>query len=390
MSPYITYPSFMLFVYVFVAIFAGATALTHVIIVTGIIRSRLRENIPSQPTDIPHSLISIIIPAHNEEKNLPFLLESLKKQTDSHFEVIFINDRSTDSTKQIIENFQKNHSFPVHIISLSKNPHPVNPKQFALEKGIAAAHGNFYLFTDADCILPPHWVEYYRNAFSESTAGVIFGPVYTVSGKGFLKKYQTFDHVYRYHYTVGSAGMGIPSGGFGNNLAVRRKALDAIGGYGTVDYSVTEDAALITAINKRTGYCIRALTSSAVTVQAHPQKSWKNLVRQELRWSSGAFFSPYPETRGGYSAVMLYLAGGVFALPFIPFVPVLSWISISTFCSMFSVAFSGGLLLRLKPREYWLYVIQSILFSGIMYLYVDALALFRAKITWKGHTLEAS
>lgn len=377
----------MIIGYVLITLFAGATIITHIVLNVGLLRSRMREKrLLSQP-QLQQLQVSIVIPAHNEEKDLPYLLETLEAQSDPGFELVLINDRSTDATLQIMQEYREKHPSHVTVVTLSENPQPLNPKQYALEKGIETTDGDIILFTDADCRVPPRWVELYKKAFAESETGIVFGPVYTLSGKTFLKKYQMFDHVFRYYYTAASAGLSLPSGGFGNNLAVRKEALEAIGGYGSLDYSVTEDAELITTIGNTGRFSIRALTSPAVAVTPCPQNSWKALTAQELRWSSGAFFSSHPETKWGYGVIMLYLAGGVFALPFIPLFPPLAWISCATFMSMFSIAFTGGILSRRPFSHYWLTVIPNILFSGLLYLYVDALALMKVSITWKGQTL---
>ena len=52
----------------------------------------------------------LIIPTHNEEKNILFTLKSLQQQTFQDFFCVIVNDGSTDKTKEIVENFVENHS----------------------------------------------------------------------------------------------------------------------------------------------------------------------------------------------------------------------------------------------------------------------------------------
>lgn len=102
-----------------------------------------------QLTDIP--FVSIIIPARNEEQHMGPLLSSLANQDypANRIEVIVVDDHSNDQTASV------SRSFPgVQVLSLTGDD--LNSyKKKALEKGIAAATGDWIITTDADCIVPP-------------------------------------------------------------------------------------------------------------------------------------------------------------------------------------------------------------------------------------------
>ncbi|MDP8263541.1 MAG: glycosyltransferase [Candidatus Ancaeobacter aquaticus] len=93
--------------------------------------------------------ISVLIPALNEEKNIGTCLSSLMNQQYPHFEVIVINDRSTDNTRSIVEDFQKKYS-NITLINNDQLHEGWSGKNYALNKGVAHAKGQWYLFTDAD------------------------------------------------------------------------------------------------------------------------------------------------------------------------------------------------------------------------------------------------
>jgi cellulose synthase/poly-beta-1,6-N-acetylglucosamine synthase-like glycosyltransferase len=367
-----------------IGLFSSLTLVTHIILAMGILRCASREKSGSWSSAPVKRDISVVVPAKDEAKNLPRLFRSLENQTARDFEIVLVNDRSQDATGELMAGFHSKHPGRVRIVTLKENRDAVNPKRYALERGIEAASGDIILFTDADCVLSEGWIGSMVRRFSDSSRGVVIAPVHTHDGSRFLDKYQLFDHVFRYFYTAGSAGIGLSTGGFGNNLGVSREALESIGGYGNIAPSVTEDAALIAAVRDRTSYSIHAAVHSDILVNAEPQTTWKDLFRQEMRWSSGAFFSRDPGTVLGYSAVMIFLFGGLAAIPLsILFTPFL-FVAASTFFSMFIVAFLGGLLLRLKLRTYWLFVLTSMLWSSIFYTAVNLAALFRAPIRWKG------
>ncbi len=370
-------------------IFCAVMIATHIMLCAGILLSRFREQRWKQVEDSFQPHLSIIIPARNEEKNLPVLFDSLEKQIYERFEVILINDRSGDSTLAEMKGFKRRFKGTVRIITLTVNPGQGNPKQYALSRGIERATGEILLFTDADCSLQPGWTQEMRKPFSNPGIGVVFGPVYTRMERGFLNLYQTFDHVFRYFYNAGSAGIGGASGVYGNNMAIRTSLLDSIGGYDAIPYSVTEDNALITEIRQKTDARIIGLSHPDIHVEADPQSCWKHLTSQELRWSTGAYFSPDFTTRFGYSLVKLYLAAGTFSAIGALWYPKAGIISLSTIISMSVIAVTGGIMLRMPFVQYWLLFLPNILWSMFYYLFIDIMAFLKVPVNWKGNRLSS-
>ncbi|OME82885.1 glycosyl transferase family 2 [Paenibacillus sp. FSL A5-0031] len=101
-------------------------------------------------TDQSVRKLSIIIPARNEECNLPHLLESLKSQTVQPFEIIVVDDYSDDRTKEIAE------GYGVKVISNSSLPKGWTGKNWAVWNGYLHASGDMFVFLDADIRLAPN------------------------------------------------------------------------------------------------------------------------------------------------------------------------------------------------------------------------------------------
>lgn len=103
-------------------------------------------------------LVSIVISAYNEEKYLPGLIEDLKNQSYPHnlIEIILINAMSTDKTKDIMENFQKNNS-DFYKIKVIDNPKKVQPSGFNL--GVKNSEGDVVLKIDAHSKVTSDFVE---------------------------------------------------------------------------------------------------------------------------------------------------------------------------------------------------------------------------------------
>jgi cellulose synthase/poly-beta-1,6-N-acetylglucosamine synthase-like glycosyltransferase len=98
--------------------------------------------------------LSVVIPACNEAKTIGPALESLQKQDYPDFEIIVINDRSTDSTAEIIKSISDTTSQIVSI-DISELPEGWLGKVHALQRGLEKAQGEWVLFADADVIFEP-------------------------------------------------------------------------------------------------------------------------------------------------------------------------------------------------------------------------------------------
>ena len=99
----------------------------------------------------PVTKVSVIIPARNEEKNIGRCLESLLKQDYPDYEVIVVDDRSTDKTAAIVKNLQSEHPNLV-LLPIEELSSGWTGKNHALHQGVALAKGGWFLFTDADTV----------------------------------------------------------------------------------------------------------------------------------------------------------------------------------------------------------------------------------------------
>lgn len=100
-------------------------------------------------------MLSIIIPTLNEEKYLPRLLESIKRQEFSDYEIIVSDAGSSDKTKMVAENYGAN------FILSNKIKHP----SFQRNKGAEVSKGDILLFLDADSVLPDGFLQKTVNQF---------------------------------------------------------------------------------------------------------------------------------------------------------------------------------------------------------------------------------
>ena len=332
--------------------------------------------------------VSVIVAAMNEENNLPALLNSLANQRKSDFEVVLVNDRSTDETPLILEQFRSSSDLLVKIIHNKVNPVGCNGKQQALDLGLSLARGNLFLVTDADCIVPPDWVESMERYFSDKNLGAVFGQLKVNSGKSFISRYQAFDQPLVHQYSTGTAGLGIPTSCFGNNLGFRAEVIRTLGGFKALGYTLTEDAALIEA-TQRLGWRVRVATLPETEVITESQPDWNSFVNQHIRWNSGAFFSKSLLAGGAYKYIVLFL---IFSILAIPFSALFSWLLWMPLTSLVSIGMLGllSVLLYNNNRTKYLLVCKFIpytMFFMMFYSWVSVLAILGVKTNWKGQRL---
>jgi cellulose synthase/poly-beta-1,6-N-acetylglucosamine synthase-like glycosyltransferase len=326
--------AFTVFRAAFFAVFCGL----HAALMVGLFLERrrdkraVREAAAAWTTEPP--LVSVVVPFRNEQARMETLLEGLAAQNYPAWECVLIDDRSEDRTGSLLAAFAASGRAPAaSVITLGENPGP-NHKQYALLKGIAAARGELILFTDADCELAPGWIAAMVSRMNNPHTGAVIGPVFKrpLAGAGFFSLYQCFDHAVRYMYLAASTGLGAAGGGFGNNLILRRTALDAIGGYGAVPPSPTEDAALIARVRSATAYRIRSICGPQdAAVFTAPETSWPAFVRQTLRWNNGGLFSPDAATRLNFGFLMITISMGMLCLPALPSLPAASSVPAARF-----------------------------------------------------------
>lgn len=233
--------------------------------------------------------VSILLAARNEEKDLPDLLRSFD-QLDypaEKLQVLIADDRSTDSTGQIISDWvarSKNRAL-ISIREEQVGLFQKNGKANALSILSQEAKGTFFFFTDADCEVPSSWIKEGIGCF-ESNTGLLIG-ITQVKGDGFLAKMQGLDWWNTLGIVKVVTDLGLPTTGLGNNMVISREAYEASGGFEHIPFSVTEDLEISKSI-RAAGFKIRHQVSEKFLNKTKAEKNWTALLRQRKRWMAGA------------------------------------------------------------------------------------------------------
>jgi len=198
--------------------------------------------------------VSIIIPARNEESNLGPCLESLITQAGVSFEIIVVDDHSSDRTREIASSFRG-----VRVIDAAPLPEGWTGKNNAVAAGVRASHGEWLLFTDADTFhLPGSLARALSETEESGTEMLSYSPEQTAITfweKAILPV--VFAELARQYPPAEVSDPNSTSvAANGQYILVKRSAYDAVGGHGAVASSILEDVALARAI-KASGRRIR-------------------------------------------------------------------------------------------------------------------------------------
>lgn len=136
--------------------------------------------------------VSVIICARNEGENLTEFLPEVLTQNYPNYEVIVVNDCSSDYTDDVMREFSK--VFPsLKSITVKEDDYYKHGKKFALMVGIKGAKYEHLIFTDADCKpTSKEWLSLMASGFT-SEKQIVLGYGGYFAGKGFLNKLIRFD-----------------------------------------------------------------------------------------------------------------------------------------------------------------------------------------------------
>lgn len=321
--------------------------------------------------------ISILIAARNEEVTILACLQAI---TQLHYspgsvEVLIGNDQSTDQTAQLVAGFIRERP-NFRILNIPESDSGLKGKANVLAQLAKQARGQVLFFTDADTQIPSDWLTNMSQQFV-GNMGVITGATLP-EGPTFFHKFQTIDWLYNLTLTHLMSSVGIPVTAMGNNMAVSRKAYDAVGGYESLPFSVTEDYVLFQAVVKK-GYDFKNLLDEKVLARTKPVDTIGAFLQQRKRWMRGATDLPL------WMVVLLYMQylGA-------PLLLVLAWISpilaLGVYLSKLMIqtmVLSFGLS-RLKQTNLWPYALLFDIYQLIIGPLSVAFYLLPTKIEWKG------
>ena len=260
--------------------------------------------------------VSIIISARNEDKNIPKLMNSLTNQNypKNNYEIIIINDRSIDNTKNIIEAYQSNNQ-NIKLINIEKTPLGWGNKKWALSQGIKKAKSDIIIQTDADCIPHQCWIQTIANHFRDKEVGFVCGASPLIHSDPFLNSLFQMESLIQESVNAGSIKNNLVVSCTGRNIAFRKKLFHSIDGYSGNEHILSGDDDLLLQkfaikTNTRIEYCINEKS----LVKSPAPKNFKSFLKQRLRYASKGLLYYQIETTSElkYIVILLFLTNLLF------------------------------------------------------------------------------
>lgn len=235
-----------------------------------------KKNIP-QNAALFKPLVSVIVPAYNEELNCVATVKSLLKQDYPALEIIFVDDGSKDKT---FENISRAFNDSPNVKIFTKEN---GGKAAALNYGIAHASAEFLLCIDADTQLKKNAISKMIPYFVDEKVGAVAGNVKVGNTNNVITKWQSIEYITAQNFDRRAFdyinGITVVPGAIG---AFRKKAMLDAGGF-TID-SLAEDCDLTIRI-LREGYVIRNCTEAVAVTEA--PETINQFLKQRFRWSYG-------------------------------------------------------------------------------------------------------
>ena len=286
----------LIFVRLFLILAAAFYLAVHLGLTIGLRRCKQTKN-SLQP------FVSVIVAARNEEKTIGRVLECLSQQTYTHYELIIVNDRSTDNTAAIIADFQEKNP-AVKRIDIATVPSDMPAKKNALRAGIKESKGEILCFTDADCFPPPTWVEELVQQF-EPEVGLVAGySPYTIPSdktisNGILRKlffkFIEYEEFRAAIWSSGAIGWNLGWLCTGRNLAYRRKVYDEVSGFEKIKQSISgDDDLFLQLVHRQTDWEIRYAKTRESFVPTVPPANFRSFVEQRKRHFSASKVFSFP------------------------------------------------------------------------------------------------
>ncbi len=231
--------------------------------------------------------VSVIICAKNEEENLKNFLPSIISQVYPNFEIVLINDASSDDTLDVMETFANEHK-NIKIVDVKNIEAFWGNKKYALTLGIKASKNDYLLFTDADCKpVSKYWIQDMCSHFNDEKSIVLGYGAYANQPKSFLNKLIRFETLVTAVQYFSFAKIGLPYMGVGRNLAyAKSEFFNANGFINHIKIRSGDDDLFINqvATKKNTAICF---SENSFTL-SNPKTTFNGWIKQKRRHISTA------------------------------------------------------------------------------------------------------
>ena len=326
--------------------------------------------------------LSVIICARNEAANLAQYLPAVLQQDHPDFEVIVVNDRSWDGTRDVLDAFASQYKH-LKIVTVAEGGKFIAGKKFAVTMGIKAAANEWLVFTDADCVpASPSWLTGMQQSGNEKIS-IVLGYSPYLRKRGLLNcliRFETFFTAVNY---LGFALKGMPYMGVGRNMAYKKSLFFKNKGFAAHMHIPSGDDDLF--VN---AHADSSNTEIRINPEAHvwsvPNTSFGGYLRQKKRhFGAGKFYKRKHKFILSVQIIFQFLFYAFF-VTLMFFKPALYY---AAGIFLFSLIIRSFIYPRLLKRlnyadlRWWFPILDILLF--IFLVFNGILSIFVKKVKWK-------
>lgn len=252
--------------------------------------------------------ISIVIAARNEENRIIPTLQSLEKldYPKEYYEIIIVDDDSTDNTVSIVESFTIKYE-NWNLIRLKREESEIRGKKRALNEAINRSKYDIIFSTDADCIVPPGWLKKMSTYFTDDIS-MVLGHSPLSSGRGIWYKILEFDNLFTVISGSAPTKMGFALTSVGRNLAYRKSFYETVGGFKALKkFKSGDDVHLTERFRKKDNKAIEFCADPDTFVQTIPPSTKRNIFHQQIRKNSKTLKKSWPTVLFSIALFMVYM-----------------------------------------------------------------------------------
>ena len=331
---------------------------------------------------------SIIVPLRNEAENLCKLLNSFEKikYPLSLFEIIFVDDDSTDDSAAIINKWRMQNT-AINTTMISNVRISNSPKKDAINRAIPIAQFEWIITTDADCIWKENSFSTYDNYIQNRDVKMIASSVILEKAGGFFESFQQMDFISLQASTIGSFGLNNAFMANGANFAYEKSFFKELNGFES-DNSIAsgDDVFLLQKAFAKYPQQVQYLKSEETIVTTSAETSWKSLFFQRVRWASKA--TSYQSEYGEMLALFVFL--GNFSIIVSVVLAVFNLLPIAILVSLIVIKYLVDLWLLtlgnnfLKAQKFMLPILSAVIYPFFNVLIGFYILIFGMRYKWKG------
>lgn len=332
------------------------------------------------PKRIP---ISVIVCAKNEEENVAKFIPLLAEQNYPDFEIVLIDDASSDNTLELFEAFEKQYS-NIRLVKVQNNEAFWGNKKYALTLGIKAAKKEYLVFTDADCFpTSKDWITAMSSQFTLHKTIVLGYGGYEKIANSFLNKIIRFETVLTAVQYFSWAKIGHPYMGVGRNLAYKKEEFFNVNGFiNHIQVRSGDDDLFINEASNSKNTTV-AYTTESFTYSA-PKTKYKDWFIQKRRHVATAkHYKSFDKMQLGlfYLSQILFFVLAILLLAFqFQWILVLILVGLRYLCAWTIVGFSAGKL-KEKDIKFWFPIVEiALVFTQINVFITN---IFSKPVHWK-------